>query len=320
MIRGALTLLLLAPVSAGAFDLDFPLDCTLGETCYIQQYFDRDPGPDAADHTCGTLSYDGHDGTDIGLPTIAAMQAGVVVRAAAPGVVLGMRDGMEDIRMSDPGAPDVKGRECGNGVVIAHDGGWQTQYCHMKSGSIAVRKGDTVATGTPLGQVGLSGMTEFPHLHVSVRRDGVEIDPFDPDDTPACGTPSQPLWQVPIDYRPGGILTIGIATEVPEYEAIKQGLPQADPMPAKAPALVVWAHLFGSRAGDQLALSITGPAGEVIADSVALDRTQAQSFRAVGKRLAGPEGWPTGAYQASATLLRDGQPIDSRSLIIRIEG
>jgi hypothetical protein len=69
------------------FRLAWPAACTLGETCHIQQYYDHDAGPKAADFTCGTLSYDGHDGTDIALPTRAAMTAGVEVLASAPGTV-----------------------------------------------------------------------------------------------------------------------------------------------------------------------------------------------------------------------------------------
>ena len=80
--------------AAEPFSLDFPVDCTLGETCYIQQYVDHDPGPGARDFTCQGLSYDGHKGTDIALPTLAAMAQGVRVRAAAPGVVRARRDGV----------------------------------------------------------------------------------------------------------------------------------------------------------------------------------------------------------------------------------
>ena len=89
------------------------------------------PGPAATDFTCGPLSYDGHDGTDIALPTRAAMAEGVAVLAAAPGTVTGIRDGIADF------APVIQGKECGNGVVIDHGAGWVTQYCHLRQGSVA---------------------------------------------------------------------------------------------------------------------------------------------------------------------------------------
>ena len=36
---------LAAPVAAGDFALNWPIDCVLGDSCHIQQYVDRDPGP-----------------------------------------------------------------------------------------------------------------------------------------------------------------------------------------------------------------------------------------------------------------------------------
>ncbi len=317
MIR-YLTVLMMAPAAVGAFSLEFPLDCRLNETCFIQQYADRDPGPNATDFTCGPLSYDGHKGTDIAVPTLRDMQTGVTVLAAAAGTVTGVRDGMPDLSRRDPGAPDIEGRECGNGLVIDHGGGWETQYCHMANGSLRARPGDTVAEGTPLGLIGLSGNTEFPHLHLSVRKDGIEIDPFDPDASPACGQgPEAPLWLAPIAYTPGGLIGAGFSANVPQWEAIKAGL-QDPPLTKTAAAIVLWAHYFGSRAGDQLALAIIGPQGTVIDETVMLDSTQAQGFRAVGKRLRAPN-WASGTYTGTITLIRDGAEIDRRvtDIVIR---
>jgi hypothetical protein len=302
MIRAAiLTLALAAP--AGAFDLQWPVACTPGADCRIQNYVDRDPGPGTADFTCGPLSYDGHDGTDIALPTLAAMDAGVNVLAAAPGRVRGIRDGMPDISIRDPAAPPLAGRDCGNGVAITHEGGWETQYCHLRQGSIAVREGDVVQAGDVLGQVGLSGNTEFPHLHLAVRKDGVELDPFEPEGDPACGATGPDLWATDPAYVPGGLIDIGIATAVPEYDAIKAGLPDETIGP-DAPALVIWAYYFGPRAGDVLDLRVTGPNGEVTGEAITLDRTQALAFRATGRRLRA--ALAAGGYTGSAVLSRGG--------------
>jgi Peptidase family M23 len=302
MIR--LTILLMALAHpAGAFDLRWPLDCVPGTDCRIQNYVDRDQGPAIADFTCGPLSYDGHDGTDIALGTLADMEAGVNVLAAAPGRVRGTRDGMPDISVRDPAAPPLEGRDCGNGVAIDHGDGWETQYCHMRRGSIAVREGDMVQAGDVLGQVGLSGNTEFPHLHLAVRRDGAELDPFEPGGDPACGASVPTLWSATPAYNPGGLIDIGIATAVPEYEAIKMGLPD-ETIARDAPALVIWAYYFGPRAGDVLDLRVTGPGGEVTGDRITLDRTQALAFRATGRRLR--EALAQGSYTGIATLSRDG--------------
>jgi hypothetical protein len=314
----ALTLALALP--AGAFELHWPMDCTLGDTCHIQQYVDRDPGPAARDFTCGTLSYDGHQGTDIALPSLAAMQAGVAVRAAAAGVVKGARDGMPDLRITDPGAPALDGRDCGNGVLVDHGNGWETQYCHLRQGSVTVRPGDPVAQGGVLGQVGLSGRTEFPHLHVTLRHKGQVVDPFAPNPEHSCGTDAAQLWATGLAYQPGGLIAAGFDVAVPDYAAIKAGPAARDVLPAKAPALVLWVYYFGNRAGDTLDLTIIGPAGQVMAETVPLDRTQAQAFRAVGKRLRGPEGWPLGPYSGTAILMRNGVEVDRITIATRIEG
>lgn len=317
-IRGAIFALLWAPAQAGAFSLDWPVDCILGESCFIQQYPDRDPGPGAQDFTCGPLSYDGHRGTDIALPDLAAMAKGVEVRAAAPGRVRATRDGMPDIAMGQPGAPKLDRNECGNAVVIDHEGGWETIYCHLRQGSVRVRSGDSVLAGTPLGEIGLSGQTEFPHLHIGLRQNGAEVDPFDPDGQLDCAAAdAEALWSTPVSYEPGGLINIGIATEVPEFEAIKTGLQSVPALDQRAPALVIWAHMFGARNGDRLHFRLDGPRGPILTETVTLTRTQARVMRAVGRRMP-PGGWPEGDYNIQVIFSRDGRDIESRMLPFRI--
>ena len=297
---------------AGAFDLALPLACDLGKDCFIQQYPDHDPGPGAADYACGSLSYDGHDGTDFALPSLAAMQAGVTVRAAAAGVVRGTRDGRPDIRVSDPGAPPLDGMECGNGLAISHEDGYETQYCHLKQGSVLVKPGDRVERGAALGLVGLSGNTEFPHLHLTLRRHGVPVDPAAPD-AKACGDTGPDLWQTDLPPPTGGIITAGFAPTVPDFAAIQQGtVPEPDPA---AGAFVLWAYLYGTRAGDLLLLDLVGPEGRLVADRITLERSQAQSFRAIGKRLRAAQ-WPAGRYSGRVMLTRDGVVIDRADIAL----
>ena len=298
---------------AGEFRLEMPLDCTLGDTCFIQQFTDRDPGPGAADFTCGPLVYDGHKGTDFALPSLAALEEGVDVLAAAPGIVRGVRDALADIMLGQPGAPDLDGRDCGNGLVIDHGDGWETQYCHMRLGSLVVATGEQVEAGTVLGQVGLSGRTEFPHLHISVRKDGAVIDPFAPDGTESCQIASgDALWAGDIAYTPGGWISIGFSPAVPSFDAITAGTAEVtlDGDPA---AMVLWGYGFGTQRGDTVLIEIDGPSGPVHQARVPLERTQAQMFRAGGKRR--PEaGWEAGTYEGRITLLRDRHVISVREV------
>lgn len=317
MIRPLAALVLAAATPAAAETPRFalPVACTLGETCHIQQYPDRDPGPGARDHTCGTLSYDGHKGTDFGLPSLAAQAAGVDVLAAAPGQVIAVRDGMPDVLQGEPDAPDVTGRECGNGVVIDHGDGWESQYCHMETGSIAVTPGERVATGATLGRIGLSGRTEFPHLHLAIRHDGAVIDPSAPGDLDTCGTQAEPLWDGAVPYVAGGILAAGWATAVPDYDAIKAGTAAETDIATDDPALVIWGFAYGGREGDRMRLSFDVPDGPGYDGGDTLPRDQAQFFRAGGRRT--PDGgWRPGTYRGTVELLRAGKVVDTVTLSI----
>ena len=305
MIRSLLITLALAS-PAGAFNLGFPLRCDLGKTCYIQQYIDHDTGPNAADFTCGSLSYDGHDGTDLALPTRAAMQAGVDVLAAQAGTVKGLRDGVADF------APKLAGKECGNGVLLDHGDRWETQYCHLKQGSISVRLGEVLAQGDVLGQVGQSGMADFPHLHLALRHNGVTVDPFAPDPLATCGPQTASLWQETLPYVAGGLLQIGIATAVPDYAAIKAGLQSRD-LPQTAPALVLWAYFYGVKPGDAILFELTGPAGHVLQERSVIEKSQALGFRATGRRLK-TKAWPQGHYEGTARLMRGATELGRQSL------
>ncbi|MDK3017423.1 M23 family metallopeptidase [Pseudodonghicola flavimaris] len=296
-----------------------PIDCTLGESCYIQQYVDDDPGPGAGDYRCGPLSYDGHKGTDFALPDLATMRRGVNVLAAAPGVVRGFRDGMADRLASSETAGEIAGRECGNGVLIDHGDGWETQYCHMKAGSIRVTTGQTIATGEVLGQVGLSGQTQFPHVHLSVRHDGAVIDPFAPEGA-RCGddTPARDLWTETPAYEPGGLIAAGFAANVPSFQAVKAGTAADPTLNSQSPALVLYGYAYGGRQGDVLEITINGPKGEVISHSDGLEGAKAQLFRAAGKRQP-PGGWPRGRYIGIVRMLRGGEEIDSVRVTLALD-
>ena len=311
----ALSILGLSASTAMAQDLRLamPIDCVLGDTCYIQQFVDTDPGPEARDFTCGPLSYDGHKGTDFARPTRAEMQHGVAVLAAAPGRVRGLRDGMPDTGLTPETEVQITGRDCGNGVVLDHGDGWETQYCHMKQGSVAVVQDQRVEAGETLGLVGLSGRTEFPHLHLSVRRDGKVVDPFHPvsNDTCTLDSPLPGLWDSPLPYQPGGLLDLGFASAVPDYDAVKAG--QASVAPTRdSPALVLFVYGFGARAGDQIDLIIDGPEGRFFQSTQTLDRTQAQYMRAVGRRTE--QGLAPGLYTGAATLRRDDQVLGQATI------
>jgi hypothetical protein len=200
---------------------------------------------------------------------------------------------------------------CGNGVALTHADGWETQYCHLMQGSITVTQGQQITAGTPLGLIGYSGRTEFPHLEFILRHDGHIIDPFDPSDTAACGIGAAPLWDIPLPHDPGEILTLGFAPELPEFSTIKAGNAGTGRIAPGDPALVLWAYIHSGRAGDRVAFRINDASGaQIHIQEVTLDRTQAELFRATGRRTP-TGGWPIGLYQGEIALIRDGTVIDS---------
>lgn len=315
---------LLAPAAASAPErpsLGFPLACELGRTCEIQHYVDRDAGPGTRDYRCGLKTYDKHNGVDIRLLDMAAQRAGVAVLAAAAGKVTATRDGVADVSVRTGGAASVAKIECGNGVVIDHGGGWSTQYCHMAKGSIAVKKDQVVAAGTPIGRVGLSGATEFPHLHVMVRHDGQVVDPFAPDMTAACGAPQTPLWAPAVaakmTYRAGAVLNAGFTSIQPTMDQVEAGgLPRVGP---DAPMLLAYARGIALLPGDLVELELKGPDGALIAKSQRqpLANWRAQDLVYVGRKRPAT-GWPKGTYVADYRVIRQGKPALSRRFELRL--
>jgi len=94
-----------------------------------------------------------HSGMDIGAPM------GAPVRAAMSG------------RVSSAGWDDV----LGNHVVISHHAGYRTLYGHMSV--IRVKTGAYVGTGERIGDVGSTGRSTGPHVHFTVYKNGVTVNP-----------------------------------------------------------------------------------------------------------------------------------------------
>ncbi|MCG8529747.1 MAG: M23 family metallopeptidase [Desulfovibrionales bacterium] len=171
-----------------------PLEYPKDGYCYVQNYVDVQPESGGQDCYGLARSYEKHRGTDFRV-SYNAMLDGVHVLAAADGVVVRTRDGMEDTYIISM-AKDVNGQECGNGVILDHGNGWQTQYCHLKEGSVRVQQGDRVAVGEPIGAVGLSGKTEFAHVHFQVTHNGTIVCPFSGEAYMASAEvpDREPLW------------------------------------------------------------------------------------------------------------------------------
>jgi murein DD-endopeptidase MepM/ murein hydrolase activator NlpD len=94
-----------------------------------------------------------HSGLDIGSPT------GTAIRAAMSG------------RVSVVGWDDA----FGNYVVVSHHSGYRTLYAHLNV--VRIKSGAYVGTGERIGDVGSTGLSTGPHLHFTVYKNGVTVNP-----------------------------------------------------------------------------------------------------------------------------------------------
>ncbi|MBN1204325.1 MAG: M23 family metallopeptidase [Myxococcaceae bacterium] len=132
-------------------------------------------------------------------PTLAENRSfGQPVVAPAAGTVLEVKDGGEDRAPGDPGARDEA-----NFVLIDHGAGEHSRLVHLKKGSIRVRPGEHLQANQLLGEVGNSGMTDGPHLHVAFETEVAD---------PSTGE----RVRVPLPVRFSGYrLTSNLGTRVP---------------------------------------------------------------------------------------------------------
>lgn len=304
---------LLSAMSVQAADLPkfaFPVSCTMGANCFIQSYPDIDPGPAAQDYRCGKATYDGHKGTDFRLLSTRVADKGVPVLAAAPGRVKGGRNGEPD-RLLGKDTSSVKGKECGNGVVIDHGNGWESQYCHMLKGSVQVKRGQTVKAGQSIGRIGYSGKTQFAHLHFSVRHDGKTVDPFSGrklGEGTCSPEPQSALWQPKLKavlaYRQGELIDFGFADKAVTSRSLETGQIRSSIPSPTSEALVFYTRFINLKAGDRVRILLRGPEGIIAGKShKALDRSKAQYVAFAGRKRRG-ETWPSGTYVGSVQVLR----------------
>ena len=294
-----------ATPAAGAPRFGLPIACDIGKTCWVQQYFDHDATAAAADYNCGRETYDGHDGTDIRIRD-TSQHADVV--ASAAGTVAAVRDGVADhLVRTDADRAAIKDIECGNGVLIDHGGGWQTQYCHLRKASLAVRKGQQVSAGDRLGQAGFSGMAGFPHVHLTVRENGKAVDPFrnGPQATASCGGMDNPLWtdeaQTSLSYHQGDLIGFGFAPGPVEMPQLEDGTAFSLEPARDWPALVAFGWAVNLREGDRMTASLQGPGGIAASNTAGLDRSKAQYMLFAGTRKP-RGGWPKGTYVGKVTI------------------
>ena len=130
------------------------------------------------------------------------------VLAVADGRVLAIRDGIPDNKPGHVGAEALNltlETITGNWVVLDLGNGQFAHYAHLRPGSLQVKAGDRVRRGQFIAQVGNSGSSFEPHLHIEVttspealRGEGVPylIDAYS--DAASAASATHHLHQLPI--------------------------------------------------------------------------------------------------------------------------
>jgi len=300
---------------ASAPELAFPVDCQIGDTCFVQNFVDMDPSRRWRDPQCRGLSKDGHKGTDIRIPDIPTMEKGVSVFAAADGKMKGFRKGEED-GVAFYGRGEIEaGKSCGNAIIIDHGNDWETQYCHLKQNSLEVYRGKPVKAGDKIGEVGLSGDAMFPHLHFEVRYKGNAVDPYTATlAIDGCGAEEAPLWNVEslsqTLYNASGILNQGFALEEPTPRAIEEGAYLDSNPNEKTKSLFAYVRIFGLKLDDVQEITVIAPDGSIAAERIEQNAEQSKKEHVHWIEVPRPAGgWQPGEYTASYKLIRYGSTV-----------
>ncbi len=90
---------------------------------------------------------------------------GEPVLAPCDGEVLSAADGMPDMQVPLTDSSRLEGNhvilKCGDKAVL---------LAHLREGTVSVAVGQAVRAGAPLGEVGNSGQSTEPHLHIHAQR------------------------------------------------------------------------------------------------------------------------------------------------------
>ncbi len=312
-------------VYGGELAFDLPIDCEIGKTCFLQNMIDLDQKSDGfVDTLCGDDGYNGHKGIDIRVITLDDVTKNIPILAIQDGVVKGVRNTMEDRLITGGRKPQyIQGRECGNGLVLDHGKGMSSQYCHMKKGSLRLKVGDRVLRGAHLGNMGLSGFSAFPHVHLSLRQNGQLIDPLSGKiaKKASCSaeivekTPFGPALTKALLESRDDIISIGLTDRRIDFQALKRTGKM--PLPTlNSNALVVWGWAINLEAGDVMRLKIYKDGVPVfMREEMPLDRRKAERFNFAGRKFSVEKG----LYKAQVEILREGKILEEKSSLYNIQ-
>lgn len=95
-----------------------------------------------------------------------------------PGIDLTAPLGSSIFPIKDGVVKKVSYLRYGYGRVVWIDNGNDIVSLYGHMGKVFVEEGDKVTTDRPIGEIGLTGKTTGPHLHLEVIRNGLNINPL----------------------------------------------------------------------------------------------------------------------------------------------
>ena len=234
----------------------WPMAGENGRDWVISNYIDQTPGLGISDYASAPgvsgKAYDGHRGIDISIPSFREMDAGVNVYAIQAGQVTSVVDHYPDRATS---CEDF----AWNVVTVRQADGNTVYYGHLRTDSAVVAVGQNVNKGELLGQIGSSGSSTEPHLHLELVHPVTDVvDPF-------LGN----LWCDAPPYTAPVSVFAGFLLEAParQYpEPLKDPPPDIRSFPVGSRILPL-SHSANGAIGDTVGVRLLRPDGSELASS-----------------------------------------------------
>ena len=304
---------------AKELSLQWPLECTVFEDCFIKHYPDLRAGTNRAvpvDYKCGRRTVPGLAGTTIVFQDHSTTRNQPVLAMAA-GRVMFIRDDLSGNRRY----PIQSRKACGNYVQVRHSSTHSTKYCHLRQGTVGVEVGERVEAGAQLGQVGSSGAAEHPQLQVKVLENGNPVDPFTGRDVSSpseCfSAADEQMWAQDIPYPDAGVMSASFTLGAPPSNDIAFNATPTEVLPAEVSPISVWIRVYGVKKGDREQIVIKTPDGEAWHEHKRYHPVSANFWTAMTTvRPTAP--LEPGTWQAVYTLQRAGDVVVEHTFEVEV--
>ena len=199
---------------------------------------------------------------------------------------------------------------------------WEKYAAVLVDYSTKVKKGDFVTSGQTIGQIGLSGLTEFPHLHINVQQGDKFFDPFTGRERYTVGSKNS-LWNANVYqqliYKPLIIYNVGVSDEIPKLLDIRNEKYKTERISFFSNMMIFWVDMFHVETNDVINIVVKNPDGNIFLNKkIVFDKSNAKKLFYVGKRKPS-NGFSKGRYTVQISFKRPNTNIsDNKSFSFTI--